>query len=40
MVQLERVEAVIEWRWSFEGENKKEESRNKEKGSKDNLGES
>jgi len=37
---LERVGAVMEWRWSFEEKNEKEESRNKEKRSKNGLGES
>jgi len=35
--QLERIRAMIEQRWGFEGENKKEESRDKEEGSEDGL---
>jgi len=38
--QLERIGAIMEWRWGSEGENKKEESRGEEGGSKDGLGES
>ena len=32
-VQLERIGAMIEWRWSLEEENGKEESRDEEEGS-------
>jgi len=38
MAQLERIGATMERRWSLEGENGKEESRDDEKGSKDGLG--
>jgi len=31
---LERIGAVIEWRWSLEGENRKKESRDNEERSK------
>ena len=40
MAQLERIGAVMEWRWDLKGENRKEESRNKEEGSKDGPRES
>ena len=39
-VQLERIGAVLEWRWSLERENRKEESRDEEEGSKDGPRES
>jgi len=39
-VQLERIGAVLEWRWSLEGENRKKESRDEEEGSKDGSRES
>ena len=39
-VQLERIGATMEWRWSLEGENRKEESRGEEEGSKDSPRES
>ena len=32
--QLERIRATMEWRWSSEEENRKEESGDEEKGSK------
>jgi len=38
--QLERIGAVMEWRWDLKGENRKEESRNEEEGSKDGPRES
>jgi len=38
--QLERIRAAMEWRWSLEKENRKEESRDEEGGSKDVPGES
>ena len=38
--QLERIGAMMEWRWSLEGENRKEESRDNEKGSEDGPRES
>jgi len=34
-VQLERIGAMMEWRWSLEGENGKEESRDREERSED-----
>jgi len=37
---LERIGAAMEWRWGLEGENRKEESRDEEKGSKDGPRES
>jgi len=37
---LERIGAAIEQRWSLEGENRKEESRDEEGGSKDGPGKS
>jgi len=37
---LERIGAVLEWRWGSEEENKKEESGDEEKGSKDGSRES
>ena len=40
MVQLERIGAAMKQRWDLEGENGKEESRDKERGSKDGSGES
>ena len=40
MVQLERIRAVIEWRWGLEEENEKEESEDEKKGSKDSPRES
>ena len=40
MAQLERIGTTMEWRWSLEGENKKEESRDDEKRSEDGPGES
>ena len=39
-VQLERIGAMIEWRWSLEEENGKEESRDEEEGSEDGPRES
>ena len=39
-VQLERIGAVLEWRWSLERENRKEESRDEEEASKDGPSES
>ena len=39
-MQLERIGAMIEWRWSLEGENGKEESRDEEEGSEDGPRES
>jgi len=38
--QLERIGATMEWRWSSEGENGKEESRNDEERSENGLRES
>ena len=38
--QLERIGAMMEWRWSLEGESGKEENRNEEEGSKDGPRES
>ena len=38
--QLERIGVVIEWRWKLGGENGKEESRDKEEGSKNSSGKS
>jgi len=35
MVQLERIRAIVEWRWGLEGENEKEKSRDDEEGSED-----
>jgi len=35
MAQLERIGAVMEQRWSSEGENRKEESRDEEERSED-----
>ena len=35
IAQLERTGAVLEWRWSLEGENEKEKSGDGEKRSKD-----
>ena len=40
IVQLKRIEAMIERRWSSERENRKEESGNEEERSKDGSGES
>jgi len=40
MVQLERIGATMEWRWSLEGEVRKEESGNDMEGSKDGPRES
>jgi len=40
MAQLERIGAIIEWRWGSEGAIRKEESRNDAEGSKDGPGES
>jgi len=37
---LERVGAIVEWRWSLKGGNKKEESRDNEERFKDSLGKS
>jgi len=37
---LERIGAVMEWRWSLGGENRKKESRDEEEGSKDGPRES
>jgi len=37
---LKRIGAIMEWRWSLKEENKKEESRDKEEGSKDGPRES
>jgi len=37
---LERIGATIEQRWSLEGENGKEDSRDEEEGSEDGLRES
>jgi len=39
MVQLESIGAAIEWRWSLEGEVRKEESGDDMKGSKNGPGE-
>ena len=33
MAQLERIGAVMEWRWSLEGENRKKESKDDIEGS-------
>lgn len=35
MAQLERIRAIVEWRWGLEGENKKEKSRDDEERSED-----
>jgi len=40
MAQLERIGAMIEWRWGLEGVVEKEKSRNDMEGSKDGSGES
>ena len=40
MAQLKRIRAMIEQRWGWEGENRKEKSGNEEKGSKDGPRES
>ena len=40
MAQLERIGAIMEWKWSLEGENKKEENVDKEEGSKNGSRES
>ena len=40
MAQLKRIRAMIEQRWGWEGENRKVESGNEEKGSKDGPRES
>ena len=40
MAQLERIGATMEQRWGLKGENRKEESGDKEKGSKDSPGNS
>jgi len=40
MAQLERIEAMMKQRWSSEKEDRKEESRDEEEGSKDGPGES
>jgi len=32
MAQLERIGATMEWRWSLEGENRKEDSRDEKGG--------
>jgi len=38
--QLERIRAVMEWRWASEEESRKEENEGDEEGSKDGPGES
>jgi len=38
--QLERIGATMEWRWSLEGEDGKEESKDDVEGSEDGPGES
>ena len=40
MAQLERIGAMMEWRWGLEGESRKEENRDEEEGSKDGPRES
>ena len=40
MAQLERIRAMIEWRWDSEGENKKKKNRDDKGGSKDGPRES
>ena len=40
IMQLERIEAVVEWRWSLEGENEKQENKDHERRSEDGSGES
>ena len=40
IVQLERIEAVIEWRWGWKGENRKEKSGDEKEGSKNSSGKS
>ena len=40
MAQLERIEAMMEQRWSSEGGNRKEDSRDEERGSEDGPRES
>jgi len=37
---LERIGATMEWRWSLEGENRKEDSRDEKGGSENGPGES
>ena len=38
--QLERIRAVMEWRWASEEESRKEENEGDEEGSEDGPGES
>jgi len=40
IAQLERIRAMIKWRWGLEGESRKKENGDKEEGSKDGPGES
>ena len=40
MAQLERIGAVMEWRWSLEGENRKKESKDDIEGSESSPRES
>ena len=40
IMQLERIEAVVEWRWSLEEENEKQENKDHERRSEDGSGES
>ena len=40
MAQLERIGAMMEWRWSSERESGKEENRDEEEGSEEGPGES
>jgi len=40
MAQLERIGAMIEWRWGLEEESGKEENGDEEEGSEDGPGES
>ena len=40
MVQLERIGAIIEWRWGKKEKSEKEKNGDEEEGSKNSLGES
>jgi len=40
MAQLERIGAMMEWKWGLEGESGKEENGDEEEGSEDGPGES
>ena len=39
MAQLEKIGAIVEWRWGLKEENKKEDNRNDEKESENGPGE-